>query len=58
MFLQKSKMQTVGKINNIYFSVISYPRLTIFSLDGFFQKILNVSLEYSFKKSMLNIEAN
>ena len=38
MFLQKSKIQTVGKINNIYFSVISYTRLTIFSLDGFFRK--------------------
>ena len=38
MFLQKSKMQTGGKIKNINFSVILLPKFCIFFQTGFFRK--------------------
>ena len=35
MFLQKSKIQTVGERKNIYFSVISFQKFLIFPIWAF-----------------------
>ena len=49
MFLQKSKIKTVGKRKTMYFSVISIQEFLIF-LYGLFQKMLNVSSKHYFNR--------
>ena len=46
MFLQKSKIQTVGDGRIIFFSVISFQNIFIYAL---FQKMVNISFKHFFK---------
>ena len=48
IFLQKSKIQTLGNRNKFFFSY-SISEICNFSSERFFQKMLNVSLKDSFK---------
>ena len=57
IFLQKSKIKTIGNRKKIFFHLIHFRKFQFF-ISAFLQKILNVSSEHSFNTYDLRKQGN